>query len=182
MSWKYWNLFNRREKIKDEEKEEEKEEEEGKVGYFRFEERHTSIRTRTHISYTHTQAYYYYEPTKRLFDMYYTVCIHHIHISKRCYTVCNDTFLYGIAICQSFLKLDANPNKKMRHTVFSTSSSSFSSSRFSCGKLLYLTVPIDSCCVKSVFYNNNIDSLSISFSFLSLSLTYTFLYLWLNRV
>lgn len=33
---------------------------------------------------------------------------------------------------------------------------------FSCGKLLYLTVPIDSCCVKSVYNNNDIDGLTIS--------------------
>lgn len=64
MSWKYWNLFTKREKsIKEEEQEEQ-----AKVEYFRFREKHTHA----HISHTtHTRAYYY-EPTKRLFTTYYT--------------------------------------------------------------------------------------------------------------
>lgn len=93
---------------------EENEEAEGKVGYFRFEEKHTHA----HISY-HTYSSLLLWTDKSAF---LTCIIPHtrtnLYIDLSAATVCNDTFLYGIAICQSFLKLNANPNKKCGTSFF----------------------------------------------------------------
>lgn len=104
MSWKYWNLFTKREKsIKEEEQEEQ-----AKVEYFRFREKHT----RTHIAHnTYSSLLLWTDKAP----------FHHVlYKDPNAATARNDTFLCGVAICRSLLKLDADPNeKKKRHNVFS---------------------------------------------------------------